>query len=239
MELKLNAILREEAKSKITEVKRSTFYGGKPTGEETDLYIGKTRVTIRQGVVQSELPIDGPISKEIENLIVGVRAEFTMHEDILGVTRAKGKYAHPDDTETTGTVEFFMRGTTNISCYGPTREKTLALYEMIRDGSIRPVNEWDRAQTAGGPDYLKKIEAELEETKARLEGAMLHITGLKADLNLSEETFRAHARSFNNACEKNVRLRQVVRNIENTPLLPWVSRSRVAKQINMILDDNK
>jgi hypothetical protein len=225
MDMKLNAILKEETKAKIVEVKRSTFYGGKSTGIETDLYIGRTRVTVRQGVVQSELPIDGPISEEIKDFIVAVRVEATLKEGVLGIVRARGKYNLPGDTETTGIVELYITGIVDIRCYGPTRENVLALYELIRSGKICPSDAWDKSQIVGGPDRLKQLEDELEETKARLEGAMLHITGLHTERDLSKQT--------------HIRLRQLARTLENTSLLPWVSRSGVAAQIDAILNDIK
>jgi hypothetical protein len=236
MDMKLNAILKEEAKSKITEVRRPTFLGTKPTGTQTDLYIGKTQVTVRQGVVQSELQVDGPISKEIEDLIVGVRVEVILNESVLGIVRARGKYNLPGDALTTGTVELYITGIVDIRCYGPTRENALALYELIRSGKICPSDAWDKSQIIGGPDHLKQLEDELKETKARLEGAMLHITGLNAEADLSEKTLRQFQQDFD---EKNIRLRQLARALENTSLLPWVSRTGVAAQIDAILDDIK
>jgi len=251
MELKLNAILKEEAKSKITEVKRSTFYGGKQTGTETDLYIGKTRVTIRQGVVQSEIPTEGPISEEITGFIVGVRAEFTMCEDILGVTRAKGKYAHPDDPETTGTVEFCVRGTNSISCYGPTREKTLELFELIRDGNIRPSNEWDKAQIAGGKSR-EQLEVELTFNQEQLgkvwqENNRLHKTcnqlvaerdSAVAEMEHLRDELVSVRKQANGACEKNRAILQSFTELRSNLIDAWwplCTKTTVAHRIAAIL----
>lgn len=238
MDMKLNAILKEEAKSKITEVKRATFYGKTQTETRIDLYIGRTQVTVRQGVVQSELPIEGPISEEITDFIVAVRAEVMIHEDILGITRAKGKYTLPDDTETTGTVELYMKGTVNISCYGPTREKTLELYELIRNGNIRPSDEWDKAQIVGGPDRLEQTLELLRSATADQARLTRELEETREALKLSDATFRTHQQNFNNACEKNVRVRRLADDFKREhPFGNWMFG--VSQRINIILDDTK
>lgn len=182
MELELRAILNEEAKTKLTEKREPSFYGGKPIGHNTEYYIGRTRVTIRQGVIHSEVPVLGPMSEEIKPYVAGFFAEAMMHEDILGVTRDKGKYALPDEEEkeakqTTGTVEFYMKGTSKIICYGPDRERVLELYNLIRAGKIRPYEEVDMPQ--GG-----KSRAELEREVHFLHN---HNTGLEAERKIAEE----------------------------------------------------
>lgn len=246
MELKLNAILKEEAKSKIIEVKRSTFHGGKPAGTETDLYIGRTRVTVRQGVVQSEIPMEGPISEEIKGFIVGVRAEVMIHEDLLGITRAKGKYALPDDDDnddfkTTGVVEFYMKGTINVSCYGPTREKTLALHELIRDGNIRPSNEWDRVQIVDGPDRLQqtlellrsataekaRLTRELEKTQGCFEHAWEELLQRRQEV----KDFSILKARIQAVYELAVRL--------NDRLWPFCTKGHVSDQITLALNDGE
>lgn len=235
MELKLNAILKEEAKSKIVENKRSTFYGGKPTGIETDLYIGKTRVIIRQGIVQSEIPTEGPISEEITGFIVGVRAEFTMYEDVLGATRAHGKYVHPDDPGTTGIIEMYSKGTDKISCYGPTREKTLALFELIREGDIRPINEWDKAQITGGPDRLEqtlellrlataeqaRLTREVEELRSAGRAAGSKISEVRAERDLAQHRVKS--------------VQKLVEKLDGEKW-PWCSKSAVANMINLAVN---
>jgi hypothetical protein len=183
MELELKAVLNEEAKTKLTEKREPSFYGGKPTGHNTEYYIGRTRVMIRQGVVHSEVPVLGPMSEEIKPYIAGFFAEGTIHEDILGITRDKGKYALPgeedrEDRQTTGTVEFLMRGTSKVICYGSDREKVLDLYNLIRTGKVRPYEEADVPQ---GGMSRKEIELELQFLKD-------HRTGLEAE----NEMLRSH-----------------------------------------------
>ena len=239
MELKLNAILKEEAKKSIIEKTRHCYYGGKPTGTETDLYIGQTRVTIRQGVVQSEIPAEGPISKEIEDFVVGVRAEFMMYEDFLGITRDRGKYALPDDTETTGTVELYSKGSVQVICYGPTREKTLALFELIRGGKIRPHDEFDGPQSGKS---RAQLEAELTSTQQQLGEALVEVDRMT---NQANDAFDLR-QDLNKLTTKHVALRQAIGGFANELITttekqfglrwrPLCIRANVVRQINAIL----
>ncbi len=181
MDIKLNAILSEDAKSKITEVNQQVFHGAKFVKTEIELYIGRTRVTVRQGVVHSELPMDGPISEETSELIVGVRLDVRIDTNVVSVIRAKGKYTLQDDDKTTGTVEADQGAHIKISCYGPTREKVLELYELIRGGKIRPSDEYDQQQIAGGPDLL-------EETRGLLRASNADKASLKKELQNLQRT---------------------------------------------------
>lgn len=244
MEIKLNAILKEEAKPRTVNVER---------GAEVDKYIGVTRVIIRQGVVQSELPLTGPISEEIEPFIVGVRLESEFREVALGVQRARGKYVLPDNDEVTGVVEFRDSQSLRISCYGPNREGVILLYELIRSGKIRPIGDgWDKEQIDGGPDRLEEAlgllqvanaeNEHLTQEVAELRGARDMFLNIRAELeetrealDLSQATFRTCEQNFNCACEKNVLLRQFARSMEGD-FLPLIFKSQVAKEINAILD---
>jgi hypothetical protein len=252
MELELKAVLSEKAKTKLTEKREPSFYGGKPTGHNTEYYIGRTRVMIRQGVVHSEVPVLGPMSDEIKPYIVGFFAEGTMHEDILGVTREKGKYALPgeeenEDRQTTGTVEFFMRGTSKIICYGSDREKVLDLYNLIRTGKVRPYEEADVPQ--GGKsrkqleqelrflqDHETSLEAENEILESHLNRARESEEHFKTALRKVEEELLQVRGEFDRARDKNVQLRRLARNMENESSLPLVFRRTVVKQIDEVLD---
>lgn len=174
MEIKLTAVLKGEAKSHIENVDR---------GAEVDKYIGMTRVIIRQGIVQSELPLTGPISEEIESFIVGVRLETCFYESTLGLKRAKGKYVLPDNVEVTGVVELRDSQSVRVSCYGPNREGVILLYELIRSGNIRPVGDgWDKEQIDGGPDRLKEALDLLQAANAgnaRLSEELAELAGVR------------------------------------------------------------
>jgi hypothetical protein len=235
MELKLNAILKEEAKKSITEAKRATYYGGKPTGTETDLYIGKTRVVIRKGVVQSEIPMDGPISEEIAYFIVGVRGEFTMHEGLLGITRAKGKYTLPEDAETTGTVEFYMNGVNSISCYGPTRENTLALCELIRNGNIRPNDEWDKEQITGGPDELTKVREQRDRVLNLLNSTTAELAQVTREVEELRSVLETARTERNLAQDRVMQVRKLSARLDEETW-PWCSKSAVATMINLAVN---
>lgn len=277
MELELKAVLNEEAKSKLKEERIPSFYGGKPTGHDTEYYIGRTRVTIRQGVIHSEVPILWPVSEEIKPYITGFLAEASLDQVASGITRDKGKYALPGDEkketkETIGIVESepYSNKRVKIICYGPDREKVLELYNLIRAGYIRPYEVMDLPQAGKSCKQLEEevcflkdhktgleaeiemLEAHLRQTKeseahfrtaldqldANLAQARQEIVDLQKKLELSEATFRSEEQNFRDACEKNVRLRQLVRNMENESLLPLVFRSTVTEQINAILDNS-
>lgn len=245
MELKIYAILSEEAKSRITEVFRRTWYGGKP-GTETDLYIGKTRVIIRQGVVQSELPHEGPISQEIQGFVVGVRVESLLNENLLGIKREKGKYVLPSNHETTGTVEMCMPDSINITCCGPDRAQPLKLYELIRSGLIHPEISYECPTE--GPTRQQLVDLTV---------------GLEADLQLAHEaltiaeTKLASAEQERDAMQKEIEyLKDQLRLADDTMVhdsgkmvkvamimgklmtgWPWVNGQRLAKEIFSIIDE--
>ncbi|MES2213625.1 MAG: hypothetical protein V4473_02190 [Patescibacteria group bacterium] len=84
-----------------------------------------------------------------------------------------------------------------------------------------------------------RLTRELEERTREREGACAMVAELQDGLKLSEATFHMHQQDFTNACKKYVRMRQLARGLENQFLLPWISRSKVAKQIDAILDDTK
>lgn len=247
VELKINAILSEEAKSRITEVFRQTWYGGKP-GTETELYIGKTRVVIRQGVVQSELPTEGPISKEILEFIVGVRVESTLNEALVGVTREKGKYVLPSNHETTGTVELYMKDVLNITCYGPNRELTLWLHELVRSGQIHPEVSYEKPTegptrqqlvdlTVGLEADLRLAHGELAITEAKLAAAEKERDDLKQKIEgLQTERDRLAgelAGTWKDLETKNRRLKAIfvyVRDLEMSRVF-WAAKKTVRKII--------
>ncbi len=178
----LYAILSETAKTMIREERCSYYHGGKPNGTSTECYIGKTRVIVRQGVVQSELPEFGPISDEIAHFIVGV----VFCDTVLNSRRINGTYHLPGeetDSKTYGTVDrHSMLGgdNYNVTCYGATRENVLKLYNLIRLGTIRPADDgWDREQAPGG---IVKLKEDLAQARSRLEEAYQLADRLEVDL---------------------------------------------------------
>ena len=163
-------ILGEETKTMITETHHQSYYCGKPCGTTTEYYIGKTRVVIKQGSVQSELPEFGHISREIAFYAIG----FVLTDKIDDASRALGTYHLPGEETEPKTYAIVDKGFSvsknsyEVTCYGIKREKVQELYRLIRAGKIRPTDEWDGEQAPGGAEELEASRQQVLQLSTEL-----------------------------------------------------------------------
>jgi hypothetical protein len=85
-------------------------------------------------------------------------------------------------------------------------------------------------------DFREKTCSTINRLKSERDGALAEVEHLREELKLAVKSFADYRGQEVSAGEKNVRLRQLARNLENAFFLPWISRSKVAKQIDQILD---
>ena len=113
-------------------------------------------------------------------------------------------------------------------------EDIKVILHRVKTGTIRPEESYEERQ---GGKTRQQLESELMQIQKQLGEARATVEELREKATLAERSFADYRSQFSGACEKNARLRQLARTIENGSLLPLIFRSTVATQIEAILDD--
>lgn len=118
------------------------------------------------------------------------------------------------------------------------------IVHMIKTGTIRPKESYEGSQSGLSRKELEEIALQRDRLLGLLNSMNADANRLERELEevrealrLSNATLRTHEQNFNNAREKNARLRQLAQSMKNVSLLPLVSKMTVAEQIEAILDE--
>lgn len=201
---------------------------------------------------------DRPISDELKDLV----EEISCYETIPQMGRRESGIYRYETAECELTPGDYGNAKREKPVYklkitAKNPEDIKVIMHKVKTGTIRPEESYEGHQQGKS---RSELERQLEETEhykiiycdanKRLNADMVALRqdfarvvknneGLREQLKLSEDKFRTHQQNFTNACEKNVRIRQLARGLDNPSALPFVLRSTVAKQIDAVLDDTK
>lgn len=201
---------------------------------------------------------DAPVPSELTDLV----EEISCYETIPQMGRREsGIYRH-ESAECELTPEDYGNAKRDKPMYrlkitATKIEDIKVIIHKVKTGTIRPEESYEGHQQGKSRSELeralaesqhmatiycdanKRLNADMTELRQDFARVVKNNEELRERLKLSEDTFRTHQQDFTNACQKNVRLRQLARGLENQSTLPFVLRSTVAKQIDAVLDDTK
>ena len=225
MELKLKAILAEDAKKALVSKRVPAF--GKYSRETTEYCIGLTRVTINQGVVYSEVPSFGEISGEIAPYVVGYTIETSIDVRIVG-NRELGKYTLPNCKETICSITPYIGVVHTAIFHGKDRDKVVQLFELIRDDKIEPTE-----QIGGDKDRKsrKQLESELTATSEELGRKILELAGVRRQLEQVSGSRDEYIRRDKHMAQKIGAVTMLARGLADWRFNPFYTKDGVSKRI--------
>jgi len=159
--------LRVRLKTIASEEIRKDYYG---KGNYNHM-IGNTRIHIEQGLIYAEVSwgIDGldmPVSHEVEEYVDSFEVQGTLSGLVKGIyvlRNGEGK-----DVLARALV-FAYVGDQKAHVSGKKREDVIKLFELLRDGEIRPdVEVQEFEQVEGGLNELRRVKEELASAERHL-----------------------------------------------------------------------
>lgn len=162
-------------------------------------FIGMTRVHIEQGLVYAEVTwgIDGrdmPVSAEVEKIV----ESFVVTDKIP--SRADGVYILRDNDKKVlarARVKDYFTGSDKSEVYvsGKDRKDVVKLYELVRDGKVRPDIEHEEfEQVEGNLDELRRLRRQVPTLERQVASRDETIASLKKQLkNVRVELAEAQA----------------------------------------------
>ena len=121
-------------------------------------------------------------------------------------------------------------------------EDIRVIKHKVKIGTIRPEESYEERQ---GGKTRQQLESELLQTQQQLGTAYATIEELRGEVSLVEKSFADYRSQFSGACEKNVRVRQLIDELLGKSAdgiifcWPLVSRRGVVEKITAILDDTR
>lgn len=167
--------------------------------------IGVTRVHIEQGIVYAEITwgIDGhdmPVSLEVKGLVDSyvVTSKIAHRADGIYVTRDKDKKVLARARSTT-----YTKDQSDVYVSGKKRKDVLKLFELLRDGKIRPDVELEEfKQIEGSLGELRRLRRLVPKLEGQVESRNGTITRLKDQLkNVRAELTEAQVEGRRKCCK--------------------------------------
>ena len=172
-----------------------------------------------------------------------------MDERLLGGKRTRGKYTLPEEEkseikETICVVDFWVDVVHQVSFYGQDRDKIIKLFELVRDGKIRPYEEFGGPQLGKSRQELENDLVALRRTLTATELALSKAWAELEQLKKKESSLITETRELYEglciASKKNHAIQQLAKTIgfSNHRYFYWplCDRFTTARKINAILD---